>query len=72
MNTTLKIGKLTFAAILGSLLWAGCASTPNQPAEQGGLETTIDPHTIGPDTTPQYRHDLYSPFQSGWTVENIE
>ncbi|HUD84151.1 MAG TPA: hypothetical protein VMQ67_11640 [Candidatus Saccharimonadales bacterium] len=75
MNKTLNIGKLTLvtlATALGTFLWTGCASAPDQPAEQSGLETTIDASTIGPDTTPQYRHDFFSPFQTGWTVENIE
>jgi hypothetical protein len=59
------------AALLGSFLWTGCASAPIEPA-QSGLETTVDPHSAGPDTQPQYSPDLYSPFQSGWTVRNIE
>ncbi|HEX4119018.1 MAG TPA: hypothetical protein VH619_00220 [Verrucomicrobiae bacterium] len=71
-NTTKNIGKLALAALLGSFLWAGCASTPNQPAEQPGLETTVDLNEIGPSVTPQFSTGLYDPFQSEWSVESIE
>jgi hypothetical protein len=64
------IGKLTLVALMGSLIWAGCAS---DSAPQGnGLETTVDLTRIGPDTRPQYRSDLYSPFDSGWVLESVE
>jgi len=73
MNKTLNIGKLTLAAVFGSLLWVGCASTPYEPG-QPGLETTYDTHQAGPDTYPQFNHDMIVgfPYQSGWTVESIE
>jgi hypothetical protein len=72
MNIT-KVGKLVLSAALGSLLWAGCASTPAQPPEQPGLETTVDPLTTGPNTQPQYSPNYgFAPYQAGWTVESIE
>jgi hypothetical protein len=73
MNTTLKLGKLTLAAVLGSLLWAGCASTANeQTAEQPGVEQTVDVGRTGPQTNPAYSSGLYDPYQSEWSVESIE
>jgi hypothetical protein len=68
----LKVGKLTLAALLGSLIWAGCASTQVQTADQPALETTVDLTKTGPDTRPQDNVDLYSPYQSGWTIRDIE
>jgi hypothetical protein len=73
MNTTLKLGKLTLAALLGSLLWAGCASTANdQTAETQGVEQTVDVGRVGPQTNPERSTGLYDPFQSEWSVESIE
>jgi len=73
MNTTLKLGKLTLAALLGSLLWVGCASTANeQTAEQPGVEQTVDVGRTGPQTRPEYSTGLYDPFQSEWSVKSIE
>ncbi len=71
----LKIGKLTLITVLGSLMWAGCASSPSQSEEQFGLEKTTDVLVLGPDTQPQYNNNgilFDSPFQAGWTVEDIE
>jgi hypothetical protein len=72
----LKIGKLALVSAVGSLVWAGCASTANEPeAQQSGLETTVDPQYLGPQTQPQNTpQDMLfaSPYQSSWTVESIE
>ena len=64
-----KIGKLTLAAALGSLLLAGCASN-----DGATLERTYDPQQAGPDTHPQFNHDMIIgyPYQAGWTVRDIE
>ena len=71
-NVASNIGKVTLAALLGSFLWAGCASNPNQPAEQPGLETTVDLNRAGPSIAPQFSTGLYDPYQSEWSIESIE
>jgi hypothetical protein len=74
-NVTLKnVGKLALGALLGSFLWAGCASTPNQSAEQptGTGETTVDLNEVGPASPAQYSTGLYDPYQSEWSIESIE
>jgi hypothetical protein len=70
-----NIGKLAVTAVatvLGSVLWTGCAST--HEAGQPTLETTWDPHQAGPNTYPQYNHDMIFnyPPQSGYVVESVE
>jgi hypothetical protein len=75
MNVALKnVGKVAMAALLGSFLWAGCASTPNQPAEQpnGVVETTVDLNDVGPQSPSQYSTGLYDPYSSEWSIESIE
>jgi hypothetical protein len=71
----MKIGKLALAAsvaVTGSVLLSGCAS--NEPQEPPQLETTVDLLHQGPNTFPQYNHDMIFgyPYQAGWTVESLE
>jgi len=72
---TFKISKMATAAamsLLAAVLWTGCASNPNEG--QPGVETTVDLLHRGPDTHPEYSHDMIwgNPAQAVWTVETLE
>lgn len=55
MNTTLKIGKFALGAVVGSLLWAGCASAPQQQGRPAMLEQTLDLQNTGPNVRPEWQ-----------------
>jgi hypothetical protein len=77
MKTKFQVAKVTLAAVVGALLWAGCASTDNHvPLDQNGrpvVDQNINLQDTGPDTRPELRTGLYDPnIQGVWDVQAIE
>jgi hypothetical protein len=71
-NTVYQTGKFVIAALLGSILWAGCASTSNTPNGPKMVESTINLQTTGPDANPQWRTGLYDFNNQNWDVDSIK
>ncbi|HZM03709.1 MAG TPA: hypothetical protein VFC44_11920 [Candidatus Saccharimonadales bacterium] len=74
MKTKFQVAKVALAAVVGSLLWAGCASTA--PADMNGrpvVDNTINLQDTGPDTHPEWRTGIYNyNYQGNWDVTAIE
>lgn len=74
MKNIQKMGKIALGAVIGSLLWAGCASN-NAPQQRPLLEQTMDLQNTGPDTHPAWRTDNYDQIDYNlqpWDVESIQ
>jgi hypothetical protein len=75
MKNILKTGKFALGVLLGSLLWAGCASNAPQ-GSSAQLEQTIDLQNTGPETHPAWTtsadpfRDMQNP--NAWDVESIQ
>jgi len=70
MKTKWNSAKIVLAAVLGSVFWAGCASTPQRGPSM--VENTTDLQTVGPDTQPQDRTGNYDFTWQPYDVKAIE
>ncbi|HWD19233.1 MAG TPA: hypothetical protein VHB20_08130 [Verrucomicrobiae bacterium] len=61
--------RIVLAATLGSIFWAGCASTQPGPRM---VENTTDLRAAGPDTHPEWRTGAYNYNWEDYNVQTIE
>ncbi len=69
MKLKWNTARVILAAALGSVFWAGCASSHQGP---GMVENTVDLQSTGPDTHPENRTGLYNFNSQDYSVKAIE
>jgi hypothetical protein len=74
MKSKFQVAKITLAALMGSLLWAGCASTaPTDAQGRPVVDNNINLQDTGPDTHPEWRTGIYNYNDQGnWDVQAVE